>query len=172
MIHSISRRRGFAGAIALIGLVLAVGQAAAAEMPVDLNWGDLLPEQTAATQVVARVGIVQHGEMSAISGRQSGVPVTKKYDGKRVRIPGYVVPLDFSGAGVKEFILVPYVGACIHVPPPPPNQIVFVTTEEPQEFMGLFAPVYVTGTLGTTATQTELAEIGYALTADTIEHFD
>ena len=171
MIDLKSRPGGVFGVMALFGLMLLVGQAAAADAPVDLDWGDLLPEQTAAAQAITRVGIVQHGELPAISGNQSGDPVTTKYNGKRVRIPGYVVPLDFSGAGVTEFVLVPYVGACIHVPPPPPNQIVFVTTQEPQQFQGLFAPVYVTGTLATTAMQTELAAIGYTLAADTIEPY-
>ncbi len=157
--------------MALFGLILVVGQADAGDAPVELDWGDLLPERTAAAQPVARVRVVQHGEVPANSGKGSGGPVTTKHNGKRVRIPGYVVPLDFSGAGVTEFVLVPYVGACIHVPPPPPNQIVFVTTQEPQQFQGLFAPVYVTGTLGTTVMQTELAAIGYTLAADTIEPY-
>ena len=51
-------------------------------------------------------------------------------DGKRVHIGGYVVPLDFEATTVKEFLLVPFVGACIHVPPPPANQIVYVKVEQ------------------------------------------
>ncbi len=58
-----------------------------------------------------------------------GTPaVVTDLDGKHVRIGGYVVPLDFEATTVKEFLLVPFVGACIHVPPPPPNQIVYVKT--------------------------------------------
>ena len=66
--------------------------------------------------------------------------------GDRVRLPGYVVPLDFEGTRVTGFLLVPYMGACIHVPPPPPNQIVYVRTKEPIEIDEIFEAVYATGT--------------------------
>ena len=52
-------------------------------------------------------------------------------DGVTVRLPGYIIPVDLGADGVTSFVLVPYVGACIHVPPPPANQLVFVTTEKP-----------------------------------------
>jgi hypothetical protein len=73
--------------------------------------------------------------------------VVTELDGKRVRIGGYVVPLDFEAATIKEFLLVPFVGACIHVPPPPPNQIIYVKTAKGFDVAGSFDPVYVTGTL-------------------------
>jgi len=66
-------------------------------------------------------------------------------DGKLVRIPGYLLPLEFSGKQVTEFLLVPWVGACIHTPPPPPNQIVHVKSDKPFEMNGNFDPVWVTG---------------------------
>ena len=67
-------------------------------------------------------------------------------DGKPVRIPGYLLPLEFDGDRVTEFLLVPYVGACIHTPPPPPNQIVYVKTAEPYSTDGgLYTPVWVNG---------------------------
>ena len=59
-------------------------------------------------------------------GAGAAPAVVPELDGKRVRIGGYVVPLDFEATNVKEFLLVPFVGACIHVPPPPPNQIIYV----------------------------------------------
>lgn len=66
-------------------------------------------------------------------------------DKKAVRLPGYVLPLEFEGKQVKSFLLVPSVGACIHVPPPPPNQIVHVTPDKPFVSEELYAPVWVTG---------------------------
>jgi len=66
-------------------------------------------------------------------------------DGQIVRMPGYLLPLETSGKRVREFLLVPWVGACIHTPPPPPNQIVHVTLDQPYEHDGLFKPVMVTG---------------------------
>ena len=72
-------------------------------------------------------------------------PVVQGLDGKRVHIGGYVVPLDFQATRVKEFLLVPFVGACIHVPPPPANQIIYVKSELGFDVQGVFDPVWVTG---------------------------
>ena len=93
------------------------------------------------------------------------------WNGRIVRLSGFVIPLDQDGTGVRVFMLVPYVGACIHVPPPPANQLVLVTSERPYEVEGLFAPVTVTGMFGAAATSTRLAEVGYALSADRIEAY-
>ena len=100
-------------------------------------------------------------------------------DGAQIRIPGYVLPLEFEGTWVKEFLLVPYVGACIHVPPPPPNQMVFVTARASFEAEGLFAPVWVEGTLSTRGGAYDLTlvdgtasvDAGYALEAAEVEPY-
>ena len=77
------------------------------------------------------------------------------WNGKTVRLPGFIVPIDFEGSSVTFFIPVPYFGACVHVPPPPPpNQLASVTTETPYESEGLFEAVNVTGVLGTDPTST------------------
>ena len=68
-----------------------------------------------------------------------------------------------------EFLLVPFVGACIHVPPPPPNQMVHALTEKPYEMEGLFEPVYAVGTMRTVFEQTELASASYTLHVDAFE---
>jgi len=54
-------------------------------------------------------------------------PISTKYINQKIRMPGFVVPLDAVRNGQREFLLVPYFGACIHTPPPPANQIVLVT---------------------------------------------
>jgi hypothetical protein len=95
--------------------------------------------------------------------------VVQGLDGKRVHIGGYVVPLDFESTRVKEFLLVPFVGACIHVPPPPANQIVYVKAEQGFDVQGTFDPVWVTGTLKVTPAFTGLAEAGYTLDAEKVE---
>jgi hypothetical protein len=66
-------------------------------------------------------------------------------DGQMIRMPGYALPLEYVKTGVKEFLLVPFVGACIHVPPPPPNQMVFVRLGETFTADDLYTPVWVTG---------------------------
>jgi len=77
-------------------------------------------------------------------------------DGQLVRMPGYLLPLEFSGKEITEFLLVPWAGACIHTPPPPPNQIVHVKAERPIGNVGLFAPIWVTGKLSTTGRKANL----------------
>ena len=83
--------------------------------------------------------------------------VVEALDGKTVRIPGYALPLEFTGEAATEFLLVPYVGACIHVPAPPPNQIVFTEVAEPYTPTGLYDPVWVTGTLKVVGSQKNLS---------------
>ena len=102
-------------------------------------------------------------DSAAQPGGDSRRAVVAELDGKRVHIGGYVVPLDFEATRVKEFLLVPFVGACIHVPPPPANQIVYVKVGEGLRREGTFDPVWVTGTMKTPAF-TGLADAGYSST--------
>ncbi len=105
----------------------------------------------------------------------------KALDGKPVRIPGYLLPLEFDGDKVTEFLLVPYVGACIHTPPPPPNQIVHVKAEEAfTTDGGLYTPVWVNGLMKTEQSQSSLNFVdgssgipsSYALEATSIEPYE
>ncbi len=68
-------------------------------------------------------------------------------DGVTVRMPGYALPLEFSDKAVRRLLLVPYVGACVHSPPPPPNQLVVVELTEPYKVGDVFEPVWITGKL-------------------------
>ena len=74
--------------------------------------------------------------------------------GKSIKIPGFAVPLVEDEGGneggfeyVKEFLLVPVYGMCIHVPPPPPNQVIHIILEKPVHFETLLYAVWVTGIL-------------------------
>jgi len=102
-------------------------------------------------------------------------------DGKPIRIPGYLLPLEFDGDKVTEFLLVPYVGACIHTPPPPPNQIVHVKNEEAfTSDGGLYTPVWVNGLMKTEQSQANLEFIdgssdipsSYTLEAESVEPYE
>ncbi len=97
-----------------------------------------------------------------------GPQVVSELNGERIKIGGYVVPLDFEATEVKEFLLVPFVGACVHVPPPPANQIIYVKASEGFQLSGIFDLVTVTGTLKTEAAGTDLATAGYSLDAETV----
>lgn len=77
--------------------------------------------------------------------RRRGTQVVEKLDGQLVRIPGYALPLEFDGTSVEEFLLVPYVGACIHVPAPPKNQMVFVRLKQSYAAKTLYEPIWITG---------------------------
>lgn len=90
-------------------------------------------------------------------------------DGARVKLPGFIVPLQ-TGAdgGVTEFFLVPYFGACIHVPPPPPNQIVLVRYQRGFAMNDIYTPIWIEGTLHTELISNEVAEAAYTFTASRV----
>jgi hypothetical protein len=160
---------------------------AAQDAPQPLKWADLVPPVT--TPVAPRSFLANrpkdggnpNHDPQVAEGRWlspgafqqpgAGEPpaVVEALDGKRVKIGGYVVPLDFDATKVKEFLLVPFVGACIHVPPPPPNQLVYVKSETGFEVKGSFDPVWVTGRMQTKIAFTGLAEAGYSLEAEKVE---
>lgn len=115
-----------------------------------------------------------------IARRQAqSVSINPKLNDALVRIPGYVLPLEYKGKQVSEFLLVPWVGACIHTPPPPPNQIVHVVPAKPFESTGMFAAVWVTGRLSAASTKRSLfmidgssdIDIAYSLKASAVEPY-
>jgi len=160
-------RRAFLLALGAYGFA---AHSAAAKGFVDLEWSDLVPEgQTVLPPVLQ--SLIQHDGPDMSGQQPPSQGVRTDWNGEVVRLPGYIVPIDYSGTGVTAFILVPFVGACVHVPPPPANQLVFVTTEKPYETKGLFEAVNVIGMFGTASTSTQLADISYALSADKIEPF-
>ena len=79
--------------------------------------------------------------------RKAASATVPELDDALIALPGFVLPLEYEGKKVTEFLLVPWVGACIHTPPPPPNQIVHVKAKAPFETKGLFEAVTVTGVM-------------------------
>jgi len=162
----LNRRSVLAG----LGASLLTTQFAQAKNYIDLEWTDLVPEGQNVIPPSLQ-SLIDH-DQSAPSGRQpASSGVRMDWNGQTVRIPGFILPIDFSGTGVTAFILVPFVGACVHVPPPPANQLIFVTTETPYESAGMYEPVNVIGKFGTTSTSTQLADVAYALSAYRIEPY-
>lgn len=86
--------------------------------------------------------------------------------GARVRVPGYMLPISFDGQKVTEFMLVPTVGACIHTPPPPPNQIIHVKFPAGYEISRLFEAVWVDGKLDATSMN---HQVGYSDGSATVQ---
>ena len=147
---------------------------ASAEL-VDLDWEMLVPEDE-ATATRASAGVVTHeqiGDETAPWQADTDVTAVRAdLDGARVRLPGYMTPLSFDEAEVSRFLLVPYVGACVHVPPPPANQIVYVEVDGTVPILEMWEPFLAVGTLSTQAQSTELAEVGYTMSLDHLEVYD
>lgn len=97
--------------------------------------------------------------------------VVKEFDGQAIRLPGFIVPLEFGDGQqqVTRFFLVPYFGACIHVPPPPPNQIIYAEYDQGFELESLYDPFWISGTLRTTLIENDTATAAYAIKVDSIE---
>lgn len=96
----------------------------------------------------------------------------KKLDGKLVRIPGFVVPLDDFQEDGAEFLLVPYYGACVHTPPPPPNQIVMVEMAGRKSIkLNLFDAVWMSGRLKIASIESPYGTVGYQLEGLKVEPY-
>ncbi|MDU0353438.1 DUF3299 domain-containing protein [Paraglaciecola aquimarina] len=136
-----------------------------AEQPMELFWEDMVPQNYVAPDTE----LSHDGSMM-----QLGVdaPIVQSLNGKLVKVPGFVVPLEGSNDGTTEFLLVPYFGACIHVPPPPANQIVYVKFAKGVAINNIQDAVWVTGTLTTNGWQGEVATVGYSLAGVEITPYD
>ena len=98
--------------------------------------------------------------------------VKQVMNGTFIRLPGFVVPLEFDGQQViTQFFLVPYFGACLHMPPPPPNQIVFVRYPKGLKLEALNYPVWLSGKLETALTESDMATAVYAMDMDSFEYY-
>ncbi len=96
-------------------------------------------------------------------------PVVDDLDGKRVKIAAYITPLEFDGqTKMSEFLLVPYVGACMHTPPPPANQVVHANSDVTIELNNIYDAVWAIGTIKTETVTSALAESGYRLEVDQV----
>ncbi|HVK53416.1 MAG TPA: DUF3299 domain-containing protein [Burkholderiales bacterium] len=98
-------------------------------------------------------------------------PIRADMNGARIRIPGFIVPLERNGDHITEFLLVPYFGACIHTPPPPANQIIHVVAAKPLKGVGSMEPVWVNGAIETTRSDTSMGNAGYRMNADVVSAY-
>jgi uncharacterized protein len=124
-------------------------------------------------------GLLAKRDAIADKKRAAASAVNPAIDGKLIRIPGYVLPLEFSGTKVTEFLLVPWVGACIHTPPPEPNQIVYVKPDKAFDIRRMFDAVWVTGRIAATGSKRSVEivdgsadiDVGYSLHASLVEPY-
>jgi hypothetical protein len=135
----------FTAALSMLGLALT---ALAADVRM-IEWTELLPEKERARAMAPPAAVHDYlGEGSMAAMQAGSADVNKALDGVLVKIPGFISPIALSNEGeVSEFFLVPYFGACIHVPPPPPNQIVYVKLTKPVALENMYDAYWITGTL-------------------------
>jgi len=163
----------------LPALLLALALPVAAEVR-ELQWSDLIPPGAppppppVALHDLSQLADALEAEAGPAAMQQSpAAPVVEALDGVQVKLPGYIVPLDMSDEGrVTEFLLVPYFGACIHVPPPPSNQIVHATSELGVKVEQLYQPFWIEGPLRVEHASSELAEAGYRMDAQKIYFYE
>ena len=124
-----------------------------------LSWQDLLPELDET--------------FNLDDGIDWGERVRLDLNEKDVRIPGFMVPLEYKEREVvTRFLLVPYFGACYHEPPPPPNQTIYAVYEPGYELGEIWEPVWIQGTISASRVEEDLATASYSVSANSIEPYD
>ncbi len=174
----------FAAMLALPGAAYAVGAAkpaatrpaaaakSSAAVPLELDWEELLPKDARSRFAAGPPPPVHDylGEAGLAAQQVLDFSVNKELDGQNVKLPGFIVPLDIGKDGlVSEFFLVPYFGACIHVPPPPPNQIVYVRMSKGIALESIYDAYWITGRLTLQNKTTRLGAAAYHLAGEKVE---
>jgi hypothetical protein len=155
-------------------------EAGAAGEYAELDWEALIPPEWRPDKLMEEYGVNDLADddpralevMDKLQALWKEAPVVPELEGRRIRLPGFVVPLEAGAESVAEFLLVPYYGACIHVPPPPANQTIHVVTTKGEAYHGgLFDTVWVSGTLKVEPLTSELGEAGYRIDAVQVEPY-
>ena len=152
-------------------MALALSPALPADEPRDLEWLELMPKEEADTWLEQQ-GTVTHQGTDAPDAFESFRTVPG-LDGEHVRIPGFVVPVEVDeNRMMHTFFLVPYFGACIHVPPPPANQIIYGRMEEPIEVVNIWDAFWMEGTLNIEQVENETAASAYTMDVQSLELYE
>ena len=153
----------------LLSAVL-ISFASIANRPKEIFWEDLIPE--GHVQIDTQAQANHEGSEQNWVQPDLDAPVVKALDGQSVSLPGFVVPLEGDSELITEFLLVPYFGACIHMPPPPPNQLVHVTIKGGVPIDSLYDAIVVTGIIKTQTWSGEIAQVGYQMQAVGVAPFE
>ena len=188
--HICSARRPGIAAVLLCSLWVA--PAAESSEYSNIAWTDLIPpeELEILRNPPAYITDVEEGSAEDKAGGQfrssaaadsddpyqralASTNVNEALNGKEVRIPGFVVPLEFHDYNtITQFLLVPYFGACIHLPAPPPNQIILVNAPDGFELGALYEPFWFSGVMKTSVTENDTATSAYALDMQEFERYE
>jgi len=168
------------GIFGTLVLMLLVVTATQAREPRELDWADLVPQETRVPPPLLP-GAANPDRANEPDEDEEPPPYISMYNfavnddlhGAYVRLPGFIVPLESDEGGwLDEFLLVPYYGACIHVPPPPPNQLVYVKLKEPFYLRSMWDPFWVTGEMTTKRWYGDFAEAHYLMDGEKLELFE
>lgn len=158
----------------------------------EIEWVDLLPKEdlaalqkppaelaniadgTAADKIANSIGNAMQPQKDTPYYRALvSTKIRPEYDKQKVKIAAFIVPLEFDdNQVVTEFFLVPYFGACIHVPPPPPNQIILARSKKGIKIENIYNPFWLTGTMSTKIIKHELATAAYQMQIDSVSNYD
>ncbi len=159
-----------------------------------LNWNDLLPAgeveriqelyeeyfadlerrmgQSGGADGMGPLAAIAEGSAADSMPQLGTFNVVEALDGKTIRIPGYVVPLTSVESNVyTEFLLVPYFGACIHTPPPPPNQILYIQADPAVTIEYLWEPFWVEGVMSTQSHHNDTGDAAYTVALTKLEPY-
>ena len=144
--------------------------------PKQLRWDDLVPKGWNPLDEYRKANPMLEGDspegMQAMRDIWDRAPTLTTLDGQTVKLPGYVVPLDAAPDAMREFLLVPYFGACIHSPPPPANQIVHVVPSSPAKGLRAMEVVWVTGVMSAKRADSVMGMSGYRIERAAIEPYE
>jgi hypothetical protein len=177
---SATRRQGLL--MLLAGLAGPGAWAQAASKPggyTEIRWDDLVPKGWDPMKGFQQpnLGALNDGDpkaadmMKKMREAWDNAPAEASLDGAAIKLPGYLVPLDESKAGITEFLLVPYFGACIHTPPPPANQIVLVQPAKPIQGYHTMDTVWASGRLRAARQGSPMGTSAYRLEAALVERY-
>jgi len=146
----------------------------------ELQWDDLMPADWDPMAAFRGLDIAELQDndpkaqqaLDTMRKAWNDAPVNPELAGKKVRIPGFAIPIEQSDKGVDELLLVPYFGACIHTPPPPANQIIHVKLSEPQPAVGAMQAYWIWGELTASKFSSELGDAAYQIKATGIQPYE
>lgn len=155
-----------------------------------IDWDNLMPEEdlNALLNPPSYIDDLEDSSLEDLTNEQLQIDLTdalddryqqalvstkiiKEMDGQAVRIPGFVVPVEFDEETITEFFLVPYFGACIHSPPPPPNQIIYVHAPDGLKLNTLYDPFWISGIISTTLIENYMATSAYSMQMKSYEPY-
>ncbi len=153
----------------LLAGTVAAPKAALAAPPREVMWDDLIPAGLPYPEIIGEGELDEANDTWNPIYDENGVKLNEDLDGAYIKMPGFIIPFEVGSDGVTSFMLVPYVGACIHTPPPPANQLVMVQATDPWPTDKLWDAVWVTGIMRTQLQSTDLGQTGYFIAADEME---